>query len=611
MDSRITPGPLFVPPACRFVLWAPWARNVTLRLLDPVHWEVSMHPRPGGYFEAEFNGLATGQRYFYRLDNGPDRPDPASRWQPVGVHGPSALVDPAFAWQDEKWTGISLADMVLYELHVGTFTLEGTFDAVISELPRLSELGVNAIEIMPVAQFPGSRNWGYDGVFPFAVQHSYGGAAGLKRLVDAAHRQGIAVLLDVVYNHLGPEGNYFRHYGPYFTDQYRNPWGEAINFDGRDSDPVRDFVIANVRMWQEEFHLDGLRLDSVPNIRDASARHILAEISDVCREESAHLGRPFHLIGESDLNDPRILRPRSLGGYGLDAQWSDDFHHALHAYLTGERCGCYVDYGTLEHIARAYRDAYVLTGQYSHYRGRRYGAPAPDRPGEQFVVFAQNHDQVGNRVRGDRLQHALVDFETLKLTAALLLTAPYVPMLFMGEEYGEPAPFPFFISHSDRGLVDRIRQGRKKEFAAFDWHEEPPDPQNEDTFQRARLRVEQARQGRGKALHEWHREILQLRRSHPALRPDREGTEVIVREEQALLCVRRRGAGRNVLLVFHFGTGPARVKVPFEAGEWRKVLDSADGRWLGPGGTAAERVHGPGEVELALPPRSAVIYCLP
>jgi maltooligosyltrehalose trehalohydrolase len=607
LDSRITPGPFFLSPSCRFVLWAPRARHATLRLLGPVHRDVPMHSRPHGYYEVEIDGLAPGQRYFYRLDNGPDRPDPASRWQPDGVHGPSALVDPAFAWQDETWTGIALADLVLYELHVGTFTPEGTFDAVVSELPRLRDLGVNAIEIMPVAQFPGGRNWGYDGVYPFAVQNSYGGAAGLKRLVDAAHRLGVAVLLDVVYNHFGPEGNYFRHYGPYFTDQYRNPWGEAINYDGRDSDAVRDFVIANVRMWQEEFHLDGLRLDSVPNIRDASAYHILAEIADVCREQSARLGRPFHLIGESDLNDPRILRPMAMGGYGLDAQWSDDFHHALHSYLTGERTGYYADYGTLDCLARAYRDAYVLTGQYSHYRRRRHGAPAADRPGQQFVIFAQNHDQVGNRVKGDRLS-TMVDFETLKLTAGLLLTAPYVPILFMGEEYGEQAPFPFFISHSDRGLIERIRQGRKKEFTAFDWRHEPPDPQSEDTFHRARLRVEQAQHGRGQALHEWHRALLQLRRTQPALCPDREATEVIVREEETLLCVRRRGAGANVLLVFHFGTGAARVKVSFEAGEWRKTLDSADEGWLGPGGSAAERVHGPGEVELALPPRSATIY---
>jgi maltooligosyltrehalose trehalohydrolase len=566
-----------------------------------------MHGRPHGYYEVEVDGLAPGQRYFYRLDNGPDRPDPASRWQPDGVHGPSALVDPAFGWSDERWTGIDPADMVLYELHVGTFTAEGTFDAVIGELPRLTDLGINAIEIMPVAQFPGGRNWGYDGVYPFAVQHSYGGVAGLKRLADAAHRQGVAVLLDVVYNHFGPEGNYFRHYGPYFTDQYRNPWGEAINYDGRDSDAVRDFVVANARMWQEEFHLDGLRLDSVPNIRDASARHILAEIAEVCGVQTSRLGRPFHLIGESDLNDPRILRPKSMGGHGLGGQWSDDFHHALHAYLTGERSGYYADYGTLECLARAYRDAYMLTGQYSRYRRRRYGAPAQDRPGQQFVIFAQNHDQIGNRVHGDRLSN-MVDFETLKLAGGLLLTAPYVPMLFMGEEYGEQAPFPFFISHGDRGLIERIRQGRKKEFAAFEWHGEPPDPQDEQTFYGARLHIEQARHGRGKALHEWHRELLRLRRAHAALRPDREAMEVSFNEAEALLCVRRRSGTGNMVLVFHFGTTPADLKVVFEAGPWRKMLDSADGRWLGPGATATEQVRGPTDVQLTLPGRSVTVY---
>ena len=334
-----------------------------------------MQPRAGGCHEAHIDDVGPGQRYFYRLDDGPDRPDPASRWQPDGVHGPSALTDPAFDWQDNGWTGVALRDMVLYELHIGTCTPEGTFDAAVGQLERLRDLGVNAIEIMPVAQFPGWRNWGYDGVYPFAVQHSYGGAAGFKRFVNAAHRRGVAVLLDVVYNHLGPEGNYFRHYGPYFTDQYRNPWGDAINFDGHDSDAVRDFFIANARMWQDEFHLDGLRLDAAPCIRDASPRHILAEMADVTREQASRLGRPFHLIAESDLNDARMLRPAAVGGHGLDAQWSDDFHHALHAYLTGERNGYYVDHGRLEHLARAYRDAYVLTGQYSHFRGRRYAHP--------------------------------------------------------------------------------------------------------------------------------------------------------------------------------------------------------------------------------------------
>jgi maltooligosyltrehalose trehalohydrolase len=498
--------------------------------------------------------------------------------------------------------------MVLYELHVGTFTPEGTFDSAIVELPRLRELGVNAVEVMPVAHFPGWRNWGYDGVFPFAVQHSYGGAAGLKRLVDAAHAHGIAVVLDVVYNHLGPEGNYFRHYGPYFTEQYCNPWGEAINFDGPGCDGVRDFFLANALMWQEEFHLDGLRLDAVPAIRDASARHVLAEMAVLTAAQARRLGRPFHLIAESDLNDARLLRPAEVGGHGLAAQWSDDFHHALHAYLTGERGGYYADHGTLEHLARAYRDAYVLTGQYSHYRRRRYGGPAGDRPGEQFVIFAQNHDQIGNRPRGDRLS-ALVDFETLKLAAGLLLTAPYVPMLFMGEEYGETAPFPFFISHGDGRVIDAVRRGRKQEFTAFAWHCEPPDPQDERTFHLAKLRVDQAQHGRGKALHDWHGALLRLRRDQAALaRPDRGSMEVHFREADGLLWVRRWAGDRQVLLVFHFSTAPGRLCLAVPERAWRKLLDSAEPAWQGPGSAAPGEIDGGSEVELTLAPRAFVAY---
>jgi maltooligosyltrehalose trehalohydrolase len=566
-----------------------------------------MRPGGHGWFEAHAGDVAPGQRYLFRLDDGPDRPDPASRWQPDGVHGPSAVLDPRFAWSDDGWQGVGLADMVLYELHVGTFTAEGTFDAAAAELPRLCDLGVNALEIMPVAQFPGGRNWGYDGVYPFAVQHSYGGAAGLKRLVDAAHRAGVAVLLDVVYNHLGPEGNYFRHYGPYFTDQYKNPWGEAVNFDGPHSDAVRDFFLANARTWQEEFRLDGLRLDAAPFIRDGSARHVLAEMADNAAALAAQRGRPFHLIAESDANDPRYLRPTAAGGLGMASQWSDDFHHALHAHLTGERNGYYVDHGTLAHVARAYRDAYVLAGQFSHYRGRRYGAPAADRPGEQFVIFAQNHDQVGNRVRGERLP-ALVDFETLKLVAALLLTAPYVPMLFMGEEYGEAAPFPFFTSHGDGRLIDMVRRGRKHEAADFGWQGDPFDPQDEHTFRRAKLDTRQAGAGRGKVLHDWHRALLQLRRAHPALRrPDRTAAEVVLRESDGLLCVHRRSAEGQALLLFHFGPGPSRAAVPFPPGRWRKTLDSADAGWHGPGARACGEAHG-GEVEVAFAARSAVVY---
>jgi maltooligosyltrehalose trehalohydrolase len=597
----LDPGALFHPPAsCRFTVWAPRARHVTLRLVGPVHRDVPMQPVQRGYHLAHVEGVAPGQRYLYRLDNGPDRPDPASRWQPDGVHGPSAVDDPAFAWHDEGWRGVALEELVLYELHIGTFTPEGTFDAAIGQLDRLVELGVTALSLMPVAQFPGTRNWGYDGVYPFAVQASYGGTKGLKRLVDAAHRRGLAMILDVVYNHLGPEGNYLRDFAPYFTDQYKTPWGEPLNFDGPGSDEVRHYFLCNARRWQDEFHLDGLRLDAVPYIKDLSAYHVLAELADTMR-------RPFHLIGESDRNDAHILRPRELGGWGLDAQWSDDFHHALHAYLTGERQGYYADHGELEHVVRAYRDAFVLDGRYSHFRGRRYGAPAHDRPGRQFVIFAQNHDQVGNRPRGDRLG-ALVDFETLKLTAALLLTAPYVPMLFMGEEYGEAAPFPFFVSHGDRRLLEAIRRGRQRDFAAFGGQGEPFDPADETTFHRAKLRVEQAGHGRGQVLHAWYRELLRLRRELPALAMlDRAAAEVQTADGRPVLLVGRRAGEAQAALAFNLGSAASGISWPLPRGKWRRVLDSADGRWQGPGSQVAEWVDSEGEVEVGLGARSAVL----
>lgn len=609
MNPPAEPGATFVAPAaCRFLLWAPRARRATLRLVGPAFRDVGMRPLPFGYWEADADGVAAGQRYFFRLDDGPDRPDPASRWQPDGVHGPSAVADPAFAWHDADWHGVPWADLILYELHVGTFTPEGTFDAAVRQLDRLRDLGVNALEVMPVAQFPGWRNWGYDGVYPFCVQNSYGGIAGFKRFIDAAHERGISVLLDVVYNHLGPEGNYFRHYGPYFTDSYRTPWGDPINFDGRDSDAVRDYVLANARRWQLEFHLDGFRLDAVPWIKDASATPIVADLSDQCRDLAAQTGRRFHVLGECDVNDPRLIRPREYGGLGLDAQWSDDFHHALHAYLTDERGGYYADHGRLDDVARAYRDAYALTGQYSAFRGRRFGVAPTDRPSEQFVICAQNHDQVGNRPRGDRLS-TLVDFETLKLVAGLLLTAPYVPLLFMGEEYGEPAPFPFFVNHSDGGLIERVRRGRRHEFATFNLNAEPYDPADEGTFRRAKLNVEQAQHGRGKALHEWHKTLLRLRRDLPALRRlDRRAMEVTCREDDRLLLVRRWAEDDAVWLVLHFGTEPARHRVPVPPGDWVKVADSAEGTWLGPGGLAEGGVRGPGEVEVTLAARSVVLY---
>jgi maltooligosyltrehalose trehalohydrolase len=596
MQPSLDPGAFWSPDSTRFTLWAPRANRVVLRLVGPVHRDIALQPIHRGYHQVIVEGIAPGQLYLYRLDQGPERPDPASRWQPDGVHAASAVVDPAFDWQDDGWHGIPLRDLILYETHIGTFTPEGTFDSAIGQLDRLKSVGINALSLLPVAQFPGSRNWGYDGVYPFAVQHAYGGVAGLKRLVDAAHKRGLAVILDVVYNHLGPEGNYFRDFGPYYTDQYKTPWGEPFNYDGPGSDEVRHFFLTNALRWQEEFHLDGLRLDAVPCIKDFSAYHFLAELADRCRDRARELNRPFTLIAESDMNDPKILRPREAGGWGLHAQWADDFHHALHSHLTGERSGYYADFGSLDSIAKTYTDAYWADGCHSHFRGRRYGARADDRPGEQFVIFTQNHDQVGNRAVGDRLS-TLVDFESLKLLAAVLLTAPYVPMLFMGEEYGETAPFPYFVSHSDGRLLDLIRRGRKREFAAFGWQGDLHDPADERTFRMAKLRVEQANQGRCKELQDWHRHLIHLRRETPALVAlDRRSMEVTALD--SVLFVRRWTDNDEVAMAFNFAAEPVLVRWPLPTGAWRTLIDSS--------GSGLETINSTGEVELTLSRRSAL-----
>jgi maltooligosyltrehalose trehalohydrolase len=471
-----------------------------------------------GWFTLTREGIDEGQRYAYRLDGGPPRPDPASRWQPEGVHKPSAVFDAsAFDWDEGGWTGIARQDLVIYELHVGTFTPEGTLDTVVPRLASLRELGVTAVELMPVAQFPGTRNWGYDGVHPFAVQDSYGGPRALQRLVAACHRAGLAVLLDVVYNHLGPEGNYLAEFGPYFTDRYHTPWGEAINFDGRGSDFVRQFVLDNVRYFARDFRVDGLRLDAVHAIFDFSARHILADVKQAAQEEAQRLGRPVHVIAESNLNDIRHLDPPARGGCGLDAQWSDDFHHSVHTLLTGERGGYYADFGLPEHLVKALKQTFVYDGCYSLFRDRRHGAPAGDHQGDCFVVAVQNHDQVGNRARGDRFG-TLLSPAAQRLAAGLLLLAPHVPLLFMGEEYGETRPFPFFCSHLDPHVAQATRDGRRAEFAEFGWPEEIPDPQDAATFQSAKLSWSWSGDPARAGLRRLYADLLLARKRWPSLR---------------------------------------------------------------------------------------------
>ena len=503
-------------------VWAPQHERVTLVLSEEGEQRSTreMHRTDDGYFIWNEADVRPGQRYAYRLGNsGRDLPDPASRWQPQGVHKPSAVfVAEEFPWSDAGWRGIEPARLAICELHVGTFTPAGTFDAVAARLPELRELGITAIELMPVAQFSGTRNWGYDGVHPFAAQESYGGPHGLQRLVDVAHRAGMAVLLDVVYNHLGPEGNYFAEFGPYFTDRYHTPWGKALNYDGPDSDAVRKLVIDNATMWVRDFHLDGLRLDAVQTIYDTSALHILAELQQAVQRIAAEQERQVVVIAETDQNDVRLVTPQQLGGYGLDGVWSDDFHHSVHALLTGERDGYYVDFGQPEQLAKALRDVFVYDGRYSPFRRRRHGNRVGDVPRDRFVCCIQNHDQIGNRIMGDRLAATLSPAQQ-RLAAALLLLSPTVPLLFMGQEYGETNPFPFFCSFSDPGLIDAVRRGRRAEMASvrFRWHGEPMDPQSPATFATAKLSWSWTKDEHRSALRALYRDLLQARQAWPAL----------------------------------------------------------------------------------------------
>jgi maltooligosyltrehalose trehalohydrolase len=589
----------------RFLVWAPRASRVEVHLVSPSERVAPLEPLARGYHAALVDGAPPCTRYFYRLDGAQERPDPASRFQPEGVHGPSEVVDADFEWHDRGWHGVPLSHLIIYELHVGAFTPEGTFDAAAAHLDDLRTLGVTAIELMPVAQFPGSRNWGYDGTYPFAVQNSYGGPHALKRFVDTCHARGLAVLLDVVYNHLGPEGNYLAEFAPYFTDRYRTPWGPAINFDGPESDEVRRYFLENAVRWVSEFHFDGLRLDAIHAIVDTSAYAFLEELGVVLHEQADQLNRHVHVIPESDLGDSRIITVRELGGYGLDAQWSDDFHHSLHTLLTRETAGYYHDFGSVEHLARAYRSGFVYQGEYSGYRRRRFGSSTQNQSAPQFVVAAQNHDQVGNRLLGDRLA-TMVPFAALKVAAAAVILSPFTPLLFMGEEYGEMSPFPFFADHSDADIIAATRAGRHQEFAAFRWEGEIPDPFAEDTFLQAKLGWDRGQRAEGRALTAFYTELIRLRKTFPAFRGCEFGDlDAQAWERERVLLVRRRSAHREAALILSFGPGAASAPLP--AGEWRKLLDSNDGRWNGPGTAIPEKLISDGSRALDLHAHSAIL----
>jgi maltooligosyltrehalose trehalohydrolase len=594
--------------ACNFLLWAPKAAKVDVHIIHPGDRTLAMQPLEGGYFSVVAPEIAVGALYRYCLDGQTERPDPASRFQPQGVHGPSEVVDTDFAWTDHGWFGIPLEKYVFYELHVGTFTPQGTFEAIIPRINELRDLGITAIELMPVAQFPGNRNWGYDGVYPYAVQNSYGGPAALKRLVDACHRHGMAVVLDVVYNHLGPEGNYLADFGPYFADLYRTPWGHAVNFDGPQSDHVRRYFVENALQWITEFHVDALRLDAVHAIVDLSVRPFLEELSLGVHAKAKELNRKTYLIAESNRNDPRVVSPRDAGGLELDAIWNDDFHHSLHVSLTGEQNGYYQDFSGIEDLACAFRKGFVYEGRYSNYRQRLHGGSSRQLSAHRFVAFAQNHDQVGNRPVGDRLTQ-LVSFEQLKLAGATVLLSPYIPLLFMGEEYGEPAPFSYFVSHGDPALVDSVRNGRRTQLARFRWGGDLGDPEEDRTFLRSILNWKLRTEGHHRLLWNFHQELLRLRRDVPALaRLDKEALEAVAFADAKVILVRRWNEASHILAVLHFDEEPSQLQLPVPAGHWRRKLDSAESRWGGGGSQASDVLVSRGGVQMPLSPWAVVLY---
>jgi maltooligosyltrehalose trehalohydrolase len=646
MKSRLGAHVLGENRGTSFGLWAPRAHTVEVAF--PLHdMRAAMQESEPGVFTCEVRELGAGTDYWYVIDGHTSRPDPRSLSQPAGVHGPSRVADTSrFLWSDAGFRCPPLQALSIYELHIGTFTEAGTFDAAIARLAHLVELGVNAVEIMPIAEFPGERNWGYDGVFPYAPQSTYGGPEGFALFVDACHAHGLAVVLDVVYNHLGPEGNYLGDFAPYFTDRYKTDWGSALNFDGPDSDQARRYVIDNALFWLRDYHVDALRLDAVHAIYDLSARHILEELRDEVDIQAARLGRAAYLIAESDLNDARVIRPIERGGLGMHAQWSDDFHHALRTLITPHRAACLGDFGRVEDLARAYTNGYVYDGRYSEHRRRRHGNSSLDVSGEQLVVYQQNHDQVGNTSQGARIG-ALAGLEGAKLAAVALLSAPNVPMLFMGEEFFAQTPFAYFISHSDDALNAAVSRGRKHEHAAFGAAEAWLDPAAEATFASSKLDWTTLEREPHAGVFQLYRDLFALRKRHACLaRCDKTLTRVSWDDAGQWLALERGAAvsdmtdiirgdestavavlGQNLaaipvaepgelaLCLFNFSSAVRRVTPPSARGNFRRVLSTDDARYAGP---LTSSPIGIGESTLKLkldtnstielPPLTAAIY---
>ncbi len=581
---------------CEFRVWAPEANTVDVHLIAEGDADryVSMARVEQGYFRAVLDGIIPGQLYRYRLDDGDEYPDPASRWQPEGVSGASQVVDRRYVWRAEAWAGLPLKDFLIYEMHVGTYSPEGTFLSTIPYLDELVELGITAIEVMPVAQFPGRRGWGYDGVFQFAPQCTYGTPNDFRALIDACHERGIAVILDVVYNHFGPEGNPLAHYGQYTRPIYKGPWGDAVNVDGPYGDEVRAFFIENALYWLDEFRIDALRLDATHFIYDFSPYTFLEELTDRVNSYCQHTDRQIYLIAEDDRNLAKLVCSRDEGGIGMDAQWLDDFHHSLHTNLIGESYAYYQDFGQFWQLEQTYRDGFVYTGQYAPNRKRRHGTSSADVPAERFIVFIQNHDQIGNRMPNDRYVK-IFSHEQVKLAVGAVLISPYLPLLFMGDEYGDTTPFEYFIDYEDKNLVKAVREGRINSFSfLMPKGTEPPDPASEAAFSRSKLDHNLRGQGVHAVLLDYHKTLIALRKSIPALaEPDKLRLEVDSYGRERVLYLRRWKDESEIFAVLNFNEQALTITLPIPAGKWRLQLNSADPRWDAEfdAGEAAESAH--------------------
>ncbi|WP_031527112.1 malto-oligosyltrehalose trehalohydrolase [Dyadobacter crusticola] len=562
------------------LVWAPLAEEASILLVDQDK-NLSLQKADYGYWTLKTDKIKPDDLYQIVLGEEEPLPDPASVYQPQGVHGPSQAVDiKDFQWTDQQWKNPGLSDYIIYEVHIGTFTPEGTLQAIESKLDHLVELGVNAIEIMPVSQFAGARNWGYDGVFPYSVQDSYGGPRAMQEFVNACHGRGIAVVLDMVYNHLGPEGNVFGKFGHYFTDKYHTPWGDAVNVDDAWSDAVRQYFIENALMWFHDFHIDALRLDAVHAIKDFGPLHLLQEMKMRVNELSELTNRQHYLMVEMDLNDTRFVKPIEKGGYGMDAQWIDEFHHALRVSSGQQKSGYYSDFEPIVSLAKSYKDAYVYDGVYSDHRKRKFGVKADGLPGQQFIVFSQNHDHVGNRMLGERTSQ-LVSFEMQKLLAGAVLISPYLPLLFMGEEWSETNPFQYFVSHTDPELAEAVRKGRKSEFAAFHMEGDAPDPVSEETFRKSKVQWELLDKEPHRTMLNYYKTFIALRKQEPALRKtDRDGIIVEGFEDRELIILQRVSPEQHLTAVLNFSKNAQEVSLPGES-NWQKLIVSSDTKWGG------------------------------